>query len=65
MVKTTKSERAFCDSKKLAAVVGVSLPTPANWFRAGKIPGVVIGATVRFPIAEVAKILNIDPELLK
>jgi len=60
-----KSERMFTDALKIARVMGVSDPTPLNWFKSGKFPGVKIGNVVRFPIAEVAAILGIKPEALQ
>jgi len=59
-----KSECMFTTALKIARVAGVSDPTPLNWFKSGKLPGVKIGNVVRFPIAEVAAILGIKPEAL-
>jgi excisionase family DNA binding protein len=59
-----KSKCMFTNALKIAQVAGVSDPTPLNWFKAGKLPGVQIGNVVRFPIAEVAAILGISPEAL-
>ena len=56
------NEIRFCDAAKIARVMGVSKPSPLNWFKSGKLPGVKIGAVVRFPIMEVAGILGIKPE---
>ena len=60
---TQKKVKRFTTAAKLSEVMDVSRPTPLNWFLAGKIPGVKIGNVVRFPIAEVSKILGIDPEV--
>lgn len=54
----------FCGPKKIALVLGVSDPTPINWFNGGKLAGVKIGSCIRFPIEETAKKLGINPELL-
>ena len=55
----------FTDALKIAKVMGVSNPTPLNWFYAGRLPGIKIGSVVRFNIAEVAAILKIDKEALQ
>ena len=60
---TQKKVKRFTTAAKLSEVMDVSRPTPLNWFLAGKIPGVKIGNVVRFPIAEVSKILGVDPEV--
>jgi excisionase family DNA binding protein len=59
-----KTKPAFCSAAKIAAVMGVSRPTPLNWHQRGQIPGVQIGQIVRFPIKETAKRLGIDESLL-
>lgn len=45
--------------------MGVSKASPINWFNSGKIPGVRIGAVVRFPIEETARILGISTDALQ
>jgi hypothetical protein len=59
-----KSKRMFTDALTISTVTGVSKPTPLNWFKSGKIPGVKIGNVVMFPIAEVAVILGVSSEAL-
>ncbi len=70
MAKTTKTTTAeqrplFCTAGKLAKVLGISEPTPVNWWKRGKLPGIKIGECVRFPIAEIAALLGIKPEDLQ
>jgi excisionase family DNA binding protein len=55
----------FTSAKKISSIMGVSKPTPFHWFHTGKLPGIQVGSTIRFPIAEVARILRIDPALLQ
>lgn len=54
----------FTDALTISKITGVSKPTPLNWYRAGKVPGVKLGNTILFPIAEVAAILGINPDAL-
>lgn len=61
---TNTTGAAFTTAEVICRVMGVSKPTPGNWYKTGKLPGVMIGNTLRFPIEEVAAILGIKPEVL-